>query len=122
MAAPLTTRTRAGGSSIMLYEQRTYSVRVGKMPELLEVYTQEGWPALEAEGFAEHLVGYFVSDTGRLHQLVHLWRFADDAARRAFWQRLFASERFMAAAAKIRPLIEMQEVQLLNPAPWGPQP
>lgn len=105
-----------------VYEQRTYSVTVGKMPEVLGLYTELGWPALEAGGFGEHLVGYFVSDTGELHQLMHLWRFADDAARRAFWKRLFADEAFMAFAVKIRPLIRKQQVQLLLPAPWGPQP
>ncbi len=105
-----------------IYEQRTYSVRVGQMAEILRLYSEEGWPVLEAEGFGENLVGYFVSDTGRLHQLVHLWRFESDEARRAFWQRLYASERFMAVAAKLRPLIDTQEVQLLVSAPWGPQP
>ncbi|MEL7156703.1 MAG: NIPSNAP family protein [Actinomycetota bacterium] len=105
-----------------LYEKRTYDVTVGKMPELIGHYRDEGWPALEGGGFSEHLVGYFTSDTGALHQLVHLWRFDDDAARRDFWSRLFADEAFMAFAGKIRPLIAHQEVQLLNPAPWGPNP
>lgn len=105
-----------------LYEQRTYSIKVGQMPELLRIYQEQGWPVLQEEGFDKNLVGYFVSDTGRLHQLVHLWRFEDDAARRAFWARLYASERFMAVAAQIRPLMDTQEVQLLNAAPWGPKP
>lgn len=105
-----------------LYEKRTYTVIVGRMAEVQRLYAEQGWPVLEAEGFSTHNVGYFVSDTGTLHQLVHLWRFHDDAERRAFWQRLYASEAFMAFAAQIRPLIQAQDVQLLNPAPWGPRP
>ena len=105
-----------------LYEKRTYSIRVGQMAEILRLYSEEGYPALEAEGFTDNLVGYFVSDTGRLHQLVHIWRFQSDDERRAFWERLYASERFMAVVAKLRPLIDTQEVQLLTSAPWGPQP
>ncbi|MEQ8233328.1 MAG: NIPSNAP family protein [Gammaproteobacteria bacterium] len=105
-----------------LYEKRTYSVTVGRMAEAQRLYAEEGWPVLEAEGFSANCVGYFVSDTGPLHQLVHLWRFDDDAARRAFWARLYASEAFMAFAAKLRPLLQAQEVQLLNPAPWGSHP
>ena len=105
-----------------LYEKRTYSVRVGKMAEILRLYSEEGYPVLEAEGFAKNLVGYFVSDTGRLHQLIHLWRFESDEERRAFWARLYASEEFMAFLAKLRPLIDTQEVQLLTSAPWGPRP
>ena len=105
-----------------IYEQRTYDVRVGQMPEVIRLYHDEGAPALEAGGFMENLVGYFTSDTGTLHQLVHLWRFDDDADRRAFWKRLFADEPFMQFAAQLRPNIERQQVQLLNPAPWGPNP
>ncbi|MEM7466201.1 MAG: NIPSNAP family protein [Pseudomonadota bacterium] len=105
-----------------IYERRTYSIRVGQMPEVLRLYRDEGWPALEQGGFGRNLVGYFVSDTGRLHQLMHLWRFDSDEARRDFWQRLFADEPFMKFAVKIRPLIEEQEIQLFTSAPWGPQP
>jgi len=105
-----------------VYEKRTYTVTVGCMPEVIRLYTDEGWPALDAGGFGQKLVGYFTSDTGTLHQLMHLWRFDDDADRRDFWKRLFADETFMAFAVQIRPLINSQDVQLLLPAPWGPTP
>ena len=106
----------------MFYEKRTYDVQVGRMAEVLKLYSEEGWPALEAGGFDRSLVGYFVSDTGRLHQLVHLWKFEDDAGRRDHWKRLFADEAFMAFARQLRPLLLAQDVQLLSPAPWGPKP
>lgn len=105
-----------------LYEKRTYAIRVGQMAEVIRLYSEEGYPVLEAEAFSEHLVGYFISDTGRLHQIVHFWRFADDETRRAHWKKLYASEAFKAFVVKLRPLIDYQEVQLLTPAPWGPQP
>jgi hypothetical protein len=105
-----------------VYEKRTYSITVGRMSDVVRLYTDEGWPVLEAAGFGKNLVGYFVSDTGPLHQLIHLWRFDDDSARRDFWKRLYANKEFMTFAAQIRPLIHTQEVQLLVPAPWGPQP
>jgi len=105
-----------------IYEQRVYDIKVGHMPQALALYKSEGWPALEAGGFDAHLVGYFTSDTGPLHQLIHMWRFDDDAARRAFWKRLFADEPFMAFAVQIRQHIAAQNVQLLNPAPFGPNP
>ena len=105
-----------------VYEKRTYSVTVGRMADALKLYTELGWPALEAGGFSEKLVGYFVSDTGPLHQLIHIWRFDDDNDRRDFWKRLFADEKFMQFAPNIRPLIQTQEIQLMLPAPWGPKP
>jgi len=105
-----------------LYERRTYDVNVGQMSKVLELYSNEGWPALEAGGHSEFLVGYFVSDTGPLHQLIHLWRFSSDAERRAFWNNLFNDEDFMAFAVQLRPLLQIQEIQLMQSAPWGPRP
>ena len=105
-----------------VYEKRTYSVTVGRMQDLIRLYTDEGWPVIEAAGFGEKLVGYFISDTGPLHRLIHIWRFDDDSDRRDFWKRLFANDEFMAFAAQVRPLIQAQEVQLMMPAPWGPKP
>lgn len=103
-----------------LYELRTYDVQVGKMGEVLELYKNEGWPALKS--YEHHIVGYFTSDTGTLSQLVHLWKFEDDADRRAHWAKLFADDTFMAFAAKLRPNILSQKNQLLLAAPWGDHP
>jgi len=103
-----------------IYELRTYTVIVGKMAEVVALYQAEGWPAL-----AKHppkLVGYFTGDIGAINQLVHLWKFDDDADRRAFWASLFADPDFMAFAAKLRPLLQSQENKLLMASPWGPHP
>jgi hypothetical protein len=105
-----------------IYEKRTYSVTVGQMPEVMRLYASQGWPALEAGGFAANLIGYFTSDTGELHQLIHLWRFDSDDARRAHWKRLYEHAEFMAFAKQLRPLLRSQEVQLMLATPWGPHP
>ena len=105
-----------------IYEQRTYSVIVGKMSEVVRLYQTLGYPALEAGGFSKNLIGYFTSDTGELHQLTHLWRFDSDDDRRAFWKRLFDDKDFMAFATQLRPLLRRQENRLLLAAPWGPHP
>ena len=103
-----------------VYELRTYNVIVGKMAEVVEQYKTQGWPAVARH--PDRLVGYFTGDIGALNQLVHLWKFDDDADRRAFWAGVFADPEFMAFAAKIRPLIREQENKLMLSAPWGPQP
>lgn len=105
-----------------IYEKRTYSIVVGQMAEVIRLYSTEGFPALEAGGFSKNLVGYFISDTGELHQLIHLWKFADDAARRDHWARLFVNQPFLGFAKQFRPLVKTQEVQLMTAAPWGPHP
>src|SRR3989475_13327949 len=82
-----------------------------------------GYPALEKGGQAKKLIGYFQADTGMINQLVHLWKFDDDADRRAHWASVFANKDFVEGfAAKFRPLVASQEVKLLTAAPWGPHP
>jgi len=106
-----------------LYELRTYTLYVGKMAEATQLYKDFGWPAIESGGHAKHLVGYFQGDTGTINQIVHLWKFEDDADRRAHWAALFANTDFTEGfAAKFRPLVMTQEVKLLHAAPWGPHP
>ncbi len=105
-----------------LYEMRTYTLKVGKLPEAVSHYQTLGWPALEKGGFGAKLVGYFIADTGTINRLVHLWKFDDDADRRAHWARLFQDDDFMNFAGNFRPLVMTQEVELLNAAPWGPHP
>lgn len=106
-----------------VYEMRTYTLYVGKMAEAVRLYTEFGYPALERGGYNARLVGYFQADTGTINQLVHLWKFSDDAERRAHWASLYSNKDFIEGfAAKFRPLVMTQEVKLLTAAPWGPHP
>mgnify|MGYP000041172607 CR=1 FL=1 len=105
-----------------LFELRTYTLYVGKMSEAIQHYTEWGWPAIQKGGFDAKLVGYFTTDAGTLNQLIHLWKFDDDADRRQFWAKIYADDNFMAFAAKFRPLLQTQENKLLLAAPWGPHP
>ena len=78
-----------------LYEMRTYTLHVGEMREAVKLYTELGFPALQKGGQDRKLVGYFQSDTGTINQLVHLWKFDDDADRRAHWAAVFADKDFV---------------------------
>ena len=105
-----------------LYELRTYTLYVGKMAEAVKLYQEIGFPAMQKGEHDKKLVGYFQSDVGTINQIVHLWKFDDDADRRKSWQALFANPDFMNFAGKFRPLVMTQEVKLLLAAPWGPHP
>ena len=104
-----------------IYELRTYDLYVGKLAEAVEVYEKFGWPALKPHSDGK-LIGYFTGDVGAMNQIVHLWKFKDDADRRAFWKTVYADDAFKAFGAKIRPLIQSQNNKLLLNAPWGPRP
>ena len=91
--------------------------------KVVKLYQELGFPALQKGGHDKKLVGYFQGDTGMINQLVHLWKFEDDADRRAHWNAVFANTDFVVGfAGKFRPLVMTQEVKLLNAAPWGPHP
>lgn len=105
-----------------LYELRTYTLYVGKMGEAAKLYSELGYPALEKGGQSKKLIGYFQADSGALNQLVHMWKFDDDADRRRHWAAVYANADFMAFAAKFRPLLMTQETKLLTAAPWGTHP
>src|SRR6516162_3284496 len=109
--------------SMALYELRTYTLRVGAMADAVKLYQELGFPALQRGGQDKKLVGYFQADTGTINQLVHLWKFDDDADRRKHWAGLSANKDFAEGfASKFRPLLMTQAVKLLHPAPWGPHP
>ena len=103
-----------------IYELRTYTLQVGKLAEAVEVYQSLGWPAIEP--YQDKLVGYFMGDIGALNQIIHVWKFDDDADRRAFWAKIYDDEAFMPFARSFRPLIQTQENKLMLAAPWGPHP
>jgi NIPSNAP len=106
-----------------LYELRTYTLRVGTMAEAVKLYQESGFPALQKGSHDKKLIGYFQADTGTINQIVHLWKFDDDADRRAHWARVYANKDFVEGfASKFRPLLMTQEVKLLQAAPWGPHP
>ncbi len=103
-----------------IYEMRTYTLIVGKMADVVQLYKTEGWPALQKH--PQKLVGYFTGDIGAMNQLIHIWNFDDDADRRAFWAGVFSDEEFMAFARQLRPMILSQENKLMMAAPWGVHP
>jgi hypothetical protein len=115
---PLDSQTRRPDMAI--YEMRTYTLIVGKMADVVQLYKTEGWPALQKH--PQKLVGYFTGDIGAMNQLIHIWKFDDDADRRAFWAGVFSDEEFMAFARQLRPMILSQENKLMMAAPWGVHP
>jgi len=103
-----------------IYELRTYTLYVGKLAEAVKLYSEVGWPALSK--YEDKLVGYFTGDVGALNQIIHVWKFDDEADRRAFWNAIYADAGFQNFAKQFRPMILTQENKLMLAAPWGPHP
>ena len=102
----------------MIVEERIYSLTIGAVPIYLNLY--------EAEGLAiqrpilGRLVGYFSTEIGALHQIVHLWAYKDFAERTERRARLVSDPRWTEYVKKIRPLQISQENKILVPAQFSP--
>ncbi len=102
----------------MIVEERTYTLEVGKVPEYLRLYEEEGL-AIQTR-ILPRMVGYFSTELGTLNQVVHLWAYEDFEERTRKRAELVADEDWQAYVAKVRPLILHQENRILIPAPFSP--
>jgi hypothetical protein len=102
----------------VIVEERTYTLEVGKVPEYLRLYEEEGL-AIQTR-ILPRMVGYFSTELGTLNQVVHLWAYEDFEERTRKRAELVADEHWQAYVAKVRPLILHQENRILIPAPFSP--
>ena len=102
----------------MIYEMRTYRMKVGSVPAYLKLVEEEGI-AVQKEHLGQ-LVGYFSSEIGALNEIVHVWAYADLIDRAERRARLAADPRWRAFLPKIQALIETMENKILLPAPFSP--
>jgi hypothetical protein len=102
----------------VIVEERIYTLEVGKVPEYLRLYEQEGLPIqLPILG---NLVGYYSSEIGDLNLIVHLWGYESFEERTRRRAELIANDGWKAYIAKVRPWVLRQENRILIPAPFSP--
>lgn len=99
----------------MIVEQRTYTFHPGRLAAFLELYESEGRP-LHAQ-YLPPPVGYYVSDSGLLNQVVSLWPYASHDERSRRRAALFEDRRWIAYLEKVRPLMSAQESRIFRPVP-----
>lgn len=102
----------------MIVEQRRYSLKIGRIGEYLSLYEKEGFAIQKP--ILGRLVGYFSTDVGTLHQIVHLWAYQDHADRAERRARLAAEPSWQAYLKKVQPLQISQQNEILIPAPMCP--
>ena len=102
----------------MIVEERIYSLNIGAAAEYLRLYEAEGL-AIQRPTLGR-MVGYFSSEIGVLHQMVHLWAYRDLAERTERRAKLNADPRWKSYVLKIRSLQISQENKILIPAPFSP--
>lgn len=103
----------------MIHELRTYTIHAGRLGEYLEKAGTIGRP-IRGDRYGR-LLGYWGTELGPLNQAVHLWEFADVAARTQARAGLAKDERWQKEyVPQSQALLVAQENMLLNPADWYP--
>lgn len=100
----------------MIVEMRTYTLKIGQVPTYLSEYEKRAYAAQ-----VRHLgapVGYYFTETGKLNQIIHMWRYEDGRDRQDRRAALYADPEWQEVVQGFFALIETMETQILNPAPF----
>jgi hypothetical protein len=98
----------------MIYELRTYTVRVGTLPEVIKLsgtLSRE----IRKDDYGK-LVGYWATEIGPLNQVIQLWGYADLNERQRLRAELGKNQRWMTEYVPLnRALMVRQDNRFLSP-------
>ena len=102
----------------MIYEMRTYTLKVGTVPEFETRFAEA---LTMREGYSK-LGGFWHTEVGTLNQVIHVWRY-DSLQQRAEIRAAAIKDPSGKWPPKVADLIITQEVDILDPVetmePWG---
>jgi hypothetical protein len=102
----------------MIYELRTYQIKVGMTENYIKLFEEKGLPIVSRYCT---LVGYWLTESGLLNRVVHIWSFNDLEDRRysreRWWRDREWTEHYVPLAL---PMVESQESIILTAAPFSP--
>jgi hypothetical protein len=102
----------------MIYEMRTYELKVGALQKYLQLFEEKGLPIVSRYCT---LVGYWIVESGRLNRVVHIWSFRDHDERRAARERWWQDEEWLNDYLPTAlPMVESQESIILSAAAFSP--
>jgi hypothetical protein len=102
----------------MIYELRTYRMKIGTVPTYLKLVDEEGIAVQKSH--LGHLIGYFFTEIGPLNEIVHIWAYTDLNDRESRRATLAADKSWQVFLPKIQALIETMENKILKAAPFSP--
>ncbi|WP_047153882.1 NIPSNAP family protein [Aneurinibacillus tyrosinisolvens] len=102
----------------MIHEMRTYSVKIGKTQEYLQLFEEIGLAIISK--YAK-LVGYWYTEIGELNQIIHIWEYESLDLRAERRKALYSDPEWLEEfIPKAMPLLEKQESKILYPAAFSP--
>ena len=102
----------------MIVEERIYTIKIGKLKAYLDLYEAEGMPVQTR--ILPRMVGYFTTEIGPLHTVVHMWAYENLAERDEKRAELMRDPDWQRYISKIAEFIERQENRILIPTSISP--
>jgi hypothetical protein len=102
----------------MIYEMRTYQIKVGQIAHYIKQFEDKGLPIVTRYC---KLVGYWTVDTGVLNQVIHIWEFQNLEQRRLAREKWWADPEWTDTYLPLAlPLVESQQTQFMSAADFSP--
>jgi len=102
----------------MIIDERTYTCHPGKVKAFLEVYERLAKPIQWA--ILGDPIGFFVTETGTLNQVVHLWKYDSMADREQRRARLAQAPNWGDYLDAATPNLIRMENRILVPTAFSP--
>jgi hypothetical protein len=102
---------------MMIYELRTYQLKVGALPAYLEIAKTRLLPILAEFGLKP--LGFWYTEIGTLNEVVHLWAYTDLNDRGQKWGRWVKDPRRAEIMGELSQLILIQSNKILTPTDFS---
>jgi len=102
----------------VIYEERDYRIKAGKLAEFVQIYGEFGLPLQK-----QHLgtfIAYFTSEIGELNHVVALWSYQSLDERSARRKAMLADPNWHDYLKRVDGLIDIQNSRILNPVAYSP--
>jgi hypothetical protein len=102
----------------VIVDERTYHIRPGYLKEWLDNYEKYGLqPQLRIQG---NLIGFFTTEVGELHSVVHMWGYESMAERERLRKILYADPEWLHYIDINTKLIARMENRILISTSFSP--
>ncbi len=102
----------------MIYEERDYRVKAGKLAQFVSLYEQHGLP-IQIELLGK-FHGYFTTELGELNHVVAIWAYDSLDDRQARRDRMMADTRWHAYLKMVDGMLDIQQSRILRPTSFSP--
>lgn len=101
----------------MIYELRTYQLKMGGLPAYLELAENKLLPALAEHGLKP--IGFWNTEIGTLNEVVHLWAYVDLNDRQQKWAKWKQDPKRVEFMKTLSQVIASQSNKILAPTAFS---